>query len=102
MPSFYHGRKGENIPRGVIRVRVHPSIRVIHGKAFAGCKLLMSVELHDGIEIIGEKPFQQCTSLCEIFIPPDVQLMWLSGRPMLLVAEVRGSIPANHRGWSRR
>ncbi len=30
------------------------------------------------------------------------QLMWLSGRPMLLVAEVRGSIPANHRGWSRR
>ncbi len=30
------------------------------------------------------------------------QLMWLSGRPMLLVAEVRGSIPAKHRGWSRR
>ncbi len=28
--------------------------------------------------------------------------MWLSGRPMLLVAEVRGSIPAKHRGWSRR
>ncbi len=31
-----------------------------------------------------------------------VQLMWLSGRPMLFVAEVRGSIPAKHRGWSRR
>ncbi len=30
------------------------------------------------------------------------QLMWLSGRPMLLVAEVRGSIPAKHQGWSRR
>jgi hypothetical protein len=30
------------------------------------------------------------------------QLMWLSGRPMLLVAEVRSSIPAKHRGWSRR
>ncbi len=30
------------------------------------------------------------------------QLMWLSGRLMLLVAEVRGSIPAKHRGWSRR
>ncbi len=30
------------------------------------------------------------------------QLMWLSGRPMLLVAEVRGLIPAKHRGWSRR
>jgi hypothetical protein len=34
--------------------------------------------------------------------PAPVQLMWLSGRPMLLVAEVRGSIPAKHRGWSRR
>jgi hypothetical protein len=32
----------------------------------------------------------------------SVQLMWLSGRPMLLVAEVRGSIPAKHQGWSRR
>ena len=31
-----------------------------------------------------------------------IQAMWLSGRPMLLVAEVRGSIPAKHRGWSRR
>jgi hypothetical protein len=34
--------------------------------------------------------------------PPPLELMWLSGRPMLLVAEVRGSIPAKHRGWSRR
>ncbi len=33
---------------------------------------------------------------------PLCQAMWLSGRPMLLVAEVRGSIPAKHRGWSRR
>ncbi len=31
-----------------------------------------------------------------------ISFMWLSGRPMLLVAEVRGSIPAKHRGWSRR
>jgi hypothetical protein len=31
-----------------------------------------------------------------------IPAQWLSGRPMLLVAEVRGSIPAKHRGWSRR
>jgi hypothetical protein len=30
----YHGREGKNIPRGVIRVRVHPSIRVIRARAF--------------------------------------------------------------------
>jgi hypothetical protein len=69
----YRGREGENIPRGVIRVRVHPSVRVIRGKAFTGCKLLMSVKLHDGIEVIGEESFQQCTSLREIFIPPAIR-----------------------------
>ena len=36
-----------------------------------------------------------------IHIDQWIQLMWLSGRPMLLVAEVRVSIPAKHRGWSR-
>ncbi len=30
------------------------------------------------------------------------QLMWLSGRLTLLVAEVEGSNPAKHQGWSRR
>ncbi len=42
------------------------------------------------------------TTLWQRGKPKRVQLMWLSGRPMLLVAEVRGSIPAKHRGWSRR
>jgi hypothetical protein len=41
-------------------------------------------------------------SLCFVPAAARAQLMWLSGRPMLLVAEVRGSIPAKHRGWSRR
>jgi hypothetical protein len=42
----YHGWEGD-----VIHVRVHPSIRVIHVRAFLG-KMLMSVELHNGIEVI--------------------------------------------------
>jgi hypothetical protein len=69
----YRGRKGENIPRRVIYVRVHPSVRVIRGNLFALCRLLMSVELHDGIEVIGERSFRQCTSLRKIFIPPAVR-----------------------------
>ncbi len=47
----------------------------------------------------------KCHRAVSLWIPPPplpAQLMWLSGRPMLLVAEVRGSIPAKHQGWSRR
>jgi hypothetical protein len=69
----YHGRKGENITRGVICIRVHPSVRVIHGKAFAGCKLLMSVELHDGLEEIGAFAFYGYTFLVQISTPPSVR-----------------------------
>ena len=47
----YHGREGENIPDGVIHVRVHPSVRVIRASAFCGLWLL-SVEFHDGLEVI--------------------------------------------------
>ncbi len=41
-----------------------------------------------------ESPVTICTA--------DTELMWLSGRLMLLVAEVGGSNPAKHQGWSRR
>ena len=34
----------EDVPDGVIRVRVHPSVRVICGRAFIGRKRLISVE----------------------------------------------------------
>jgi hypothetical protein len=69
----YHGREGENIPNGVICVRVHPSVRVIRARAFLRRKLLMSVELHNGIEVIKEEAFRRCTSLREILIPPSVR-----------------------------
>jgi hypothetical protein len=69
----YHGQKGDNIPEGVICIRVHPSVRVIRGRAFLGHKLLMSVELHNGIEAIKEEAFLRCTSLQEILIPPAIR-----------------------------
>ena len=40
----------ENVPRGVICVGVHPSVKVIRARAFFRQSLLMSVELHDGID----------------------------------------------------
>jgi hypothetical protein len=53
----YHGREGENIPRGVILIRAHLSVKLICGRAFLGCKLLMSVELHNRIKTIKEEAF---------------------------------------------
>ena len=45
----------ENVPDGVIRVRVHPSIKVIHARAFFRQRRLIGVELHDGIEVIEDQ-----------------------------------------------
>ena len=43
----------ENVPDGVIRVRVHPSIKVIRAKAFLRqSRLMIGVKLHDGLEVI--------------------------------------------------
>jgi hypothetical protein len=55
--------------------------------------MLLNMEIHALIKV---------KVLAVSLVLEGLQLMWLSGRPMLLVAEVRGSIPANHRGWSRR
>ncbi len=41
------------------------------------------------------------TFLIKFRDPKKAQLMWLSGRLTLLVAEVEGSNPAKHQGWSR-
>ena len=47
----------ENVPDGVICVRVHPSINVIRAKAFFQQSRLISVELHNGIEVIEKDTF---------------------------------------------
>ena len=47
----------EDVLDGVIRVQVHPSVRVICGRAFIGRKQLISVEFHNGLEVIEEWAF---------------------------------------------
>ena len=63
----------ENVPDGVIRVRVHPSIKVIRARAFFRQRRLISAELHDGLEVIEEYAFEECRSLHEILFPPSVR-----------------------------
>jgi hypothetical protein len=67
------GREDKDVPKGVIHVRVHPSVRVIRAKAFIRQSLLMSAELHDGIEVIEEWAFEDCRSLRQILSPPTVR-----------------------------
>jgi hypothetical protein len=45
-------RQGEDVPQDVIHVRVHPSVRVIHARAFISRIRLISVEFHNGIKVI--------------------------------------------------
>jgi len=61
----------ENVPDGVIHVRVHPSIRVIRAKAFLRQIRLISVDLHDGLEVIEMDAFCDCRSLREMLFPPS-------------------------------
>jgi hypothetical protein len=62
----------ENVPVNVNHVQVHPSIKVIHARAFLR-SLLMSVELHDGIGLIEKHAFYKCKFLCKILFPPFVR-----------------------------
>ena len=70
----------EDVLMDGIRVRVHPSVRVICGKAFIGRERLISVEFHDGVEVIKEEAFCRCTSLCKILIPPSVRAIKYGSR----------------------
>jgi hypothetical protein len=59
----------ENVPKDVIHVQVHPSIKVIRAKAFLGQSLVMSVELLDEIKVIEKEVFEYCRSLRKISPP---------------------------------
>ena len=68
---FYTGH--EDVSKGVICVRVLPSVRVFRGRAFFRRKWLISVEIHNGVEVIEEEAFQDYRSLRKILIPPSVR-----------------------------
>jgi len=51
---------------------VPPSVRVIHGSAFAGAKYLETVVLGDSVQVIGAWAFVGCPELSRINIPKSV------------------------------
>ena len=47
---FIYIGQGSVVPRDVTHVCVHPSVRAIASRAFAGCVGLVEVELCEGLE----------------------------------------------------
>ena len=58
----------QRVPRDVIHVRVHKSVKIITRDAFINCRNLVSIEMHDGVEIIEKWAFYDCRSLREIIL----------------------------------
>jgi len=51
----YHGRENEIVPKYVIRIKIHPSVKVIKERAFEKRVQLTTVTPNDGLEEIGER-----------------------------------------------
>jgi hypothetical protein len=69
----YHCREDEVVPEDMIRVWVHPSVKIIRRKAFFDRRQLTTVILNHGLEEIGRFAFSKCTSLRGIDVPPTVK-----------------------------
>jgi len=66
---------GAVVPEDVVRVRVHPSVRVISNSAFARRQKLEEVELCDGLLGIGKSAFYSCTNIKQVKIPSTVAII---------------------------
>ncbi len=79
VPSFvsttyiYHGLENERAPRDVIKVIIHPLVKVIRKEAFLYCKKLTSFEIHDDVEIIEDAAFTCCKALTSISLPRNLK-----------------------------
>jgi hypothetical protein len=66
---IYIGGGEGTVPRYVIRVRVHESIKAIPFRAFYEHPNVVEFECHGGVETIGEDAFYRCPSLKRVIIP---------------------------------
>eukprot|EP00580_Thalassiosira_gravida_P001079 CAMPEP_0201603884 /NCGR_PEP_ID=MMETSP0492-20130828/4197_1 /ASSEMBLY_ACC=CAM_ASM_000837 /TAXON_ID=420259 /ORGANISM="Thalassiosira gravida, Strain GMp14c1" /LENGTH=359 /DNA_ID=CAMNT_0048067779 /DNA_START=263 /DNA_END=1338 /DNA_ORIENTATION=- len=60
-PFLY--KLGVNVPKVVIRVVIHPSVKILPKEVFAVCFSLKEVVLPEGLEEIGDGAFADCISL---------------------------------------
>ena len=72
---LYMGKHGGEVPLDVKCVRVHESVRRIHGGAFLCRSQLRTVTGGNGLEEIGYSSFARCESLCVITISPNVRVI---------------------------
>jgi hypothetical protein len=63
---IYNEDTKDAIPKNVTHVKVDPSVKEIHDKAFDRCQLLVKVEFSEGLEIIGSMAFCDCQNLQHI------------------------------------
>ena len=63
---FVYMGGNQRVPKHVIHVRVHKSVKIIIREAFIFCRNLVSIEMHDGVEIIERWAFRECVSLRQI------------------------------------
>jgi hypothetical protein len=66
---FVYMGGNQRVPEDVTHVRVHKSVKIIRGRAFMGCRNLVSIEMHDGVEIIEKYAFWGCKFLRGIKLP---------------------------------
>jgi hypothetical protein len=59
----------QEVPEGVTRAIVDPSVDTIRARAFYNCGQLVSIKIHDGVGTIEEEAFFQCYSLKRIELP---------------------------------
>ena len=67
--------EGAEVPRDVVRVRVHPSVTAIPELAFFKRQNLVELELCEGLLEIGSHAFVDCSSLNQIIIPSIVSII---------------------------
>lgn len=68
--------EGVQVPRDLVRVRVHPSVTVIPENAFNNRHQLEEVELCEGLLEIRKRAFEYCSALKRISIPSTVRVIY--------------------------
>ena len=65
--------EGAVAPKGIVRVRVDPSVLAIPHKAFSYRRQLQEVELHYSLREIGGHAFYRCTALNKVQLSDGVE-----------------------------
>ena len=73
--TFVYMGEGSEVPRDVVNVQVHPSVRAIPDEAFQDCSKLEKVDISEGVVEIGQYAFSGTTLLKEISIPSSVKII---------------------------